>query len=332
MNIVHNLLDKYVGTPMAGETALIWEGEDGSMSALTYGELLVKVNQAANALRSLGFGKGDTVGLFMPMIPEIVAAMLAIAKIGGIIIPLFSGYGAGAVASRLEDVGAKAIFTVDGAYRRGKPIDMKTIADEAAKLVTTLQHMIVVKRTGSQCSMQGGRDYWWDDLIDTQPDEAETERTMAEDVMMVIYTSGTTGQPKGAVHTHCGFPVKAAQDMAFGTDVHGHDPASGQGGDVVYWMTDMGWMMGPWLVFGSLLLGATFLMYEGAPDFPGPDRLWEMVARHRITVLGLSPTLVRTQIPHGVNIIKAHDITSIRFFASTGEPWNPDPWMWFLKM
>jgi acetyl-CoA synthetase len=179
--------------------------------------------------------------------------------------------------------------------------------------------------------MQGGRDYWWDDLIDTQPDEAETERTMAEDVMMVIYTSGTTGQPKGAVHTHCGFPVKAAQDMAFGTDVHGHDPASGQGGDVVYWMTDMGWMMGPWLVFGSLLLGATFLMYEGAPDFPGPDRLWEMVARHRITVLGLSPTLVRTQIPHGVNIIKAHDITSIRFFASTGEPWNPDPWMWLFE-
>jgi len=147
--------------------------------------------------------------------------------------------------------------------------------------------------------------------------------TDAEDVLMVIYTSGTTGKPKGAVHTHCGFPVKAAQDMAFGTDVHQ--------GDVIYWMTDMGWMMGPWLVFGALILGATLFIYDGAPDYPGPNRLWGMVERHKITQLGVSPTLIRTLIPHGEAAFKKHDLSSLRFFASTGEPWNPDPWLWLFE-
>jgi acetyl-CoA synthetase len=171
--------------------------------------------------------------------------------------------------------------------------------------------------------MQFGRDHWWHDLVTPQPDSASTEVTSAEDPLMVIYTSGTTGKPKGAQHTHCGFPVKAAQDMAFGTDVHP--------GDVIYWMTDMGWMMGPWLVFGALLLGATLLIYDGAPDHPGPDRLWELVERHKITQLGVSPTLIRSLIPHGEEPFQKHDLSSLRFFASTGEPWNPDPWMWLFE-
>jgi acetyl-CoA synthetase len=323
LNIVHNCVDKYQVSGVRDQVAVLWEGEEGAMKTLTYKELYQEVNRCANALRSLGLGKGDPIGLFMPMTPEIVVALLAIAKIGGIILPLFSGYGVGAIVSRLADADAKALFAADGAFRRGRAVEMKSVADEAAAQVATLQHMIVLKRTGQQINMQAGRDHWWHELVDSQNDEAETEITSAEDPIMVIYTSGTTGKPKGAQHTHCGFPVKAAQDMAFGTDVHS--------GDVIYWMTDMGWMMGPWLVFGALILGSTLFIYDGAPDYPGPDRLWDLVEKHKITQLGVSPTLIRTLIPHGEEQFRKHDLSSLRFFASTGEPWNPDPWMWLFE-
>ena len=323
LNIVYNCLDKYQDTPQAEKTALIWESEEGKVRLLTYQDLYHQVNQAASALRSLGLDKGDTIGLFMPMTPETVVAFLAIAKIGGIILPLFSGYGASAVASRLEDAGARALFTADGFFRRGKPVAMKPVADEAAAIVPSLSYMIVLDRAGLEVDMLPGRDYFWSDLVGSQPDHAPTQITSAEDTLMVIYTSGTTGRPKGAVHTHCGFPVKAAQDMAFGTDLHP--------GEVIYWITDMGWMMGPWLVFGSLLLQGTLLIYDGAPDYPGPDRLWSLVSRHRIHVLGVSPTLVRSLIRHGEEPIRRHDLSSLRCFASTGEPWNPDPWMWLFN-
>jgi acetyl-CoA synthetase len=323
MNIVHNCLDKYIGTEVEDRLALISETEAGEVCALTYRELYRQVNQAANALRALGLGKGDAIGLYLPMTCEIVVAMLAIAKIGGIILPLFSGYGAGAAAARLADADAKALFTADGSFRRGQPVAMKTVADAAARQVPTLKHIIVLKRTGEPVEMDPQRDHWWHTLIPGQPEESLTEVTDAEDVLMVIYTSGTTGRPKGAVHTHAGFPIKAAQDMAFGTDLHPRQR--------LYWMTDMGWMMGPWLVFGALILGSTFILYDGAPDFPGPDRLWEMVARHRITTLGVSPTLIRALIPHGEEPFRKHDLASLRFFASTGEPWNPDPWRWLFE-
>ena len=318
MNIIHNCLDKRQGKNEREKIAILWEGEEGAKRTLTYRELHEQVNKTANALRSLGLGKGDAIGLFMPMTPEIVVALLAIAKIGGVILPLFSGYGAGALVSRLNDAGAKALFTVDGAYRRGKAVEMKSIADEAAAQIPTLKHLIVSKRTSLDISMTPGRDHWWSALIDPQPAEAPTEITSAEDLLMLIYTSGTTGKAKGVVHTHCGFPVKAAQDMAFGTDVHP--------GDVIYWMTDMGWMMGPWLVFGALLLGATLVLYDGAPDYPTPNRLWQLVEQHKITQLGISPTLIRSLIPHG-NLFQQHDLASLKCFASTGEPWNPAPWL-----
>ncbi len=324
MNIVHNCLDKYIGTLTESQPALIWEGEDGTSHTLTYGELHRRVNQAANALRSLGLGKGDAVGIYMPMVPEIAVALLAIAKIGGVILPLFSGYGVDAVASRLADADAKALFTADGFSRRGKPVEMKSVADQAADKVPSLQHVIVLSYAGIEVPMLQGRDHLWHELINSQSAETETEHTAAEDPIMIIYTSGTTGRPKGAVHTHCGFPVKAAQDMTFGTDV--------RPGHCIYWMTDMGWMMGPWLVFGSLLLGATFFLYDGAPDFPEPDRLWELVEKHGITTLGVSPTLIRALIPHGEELVKKHDLSSLRYFASTGEPWNPDPWNWLFEV
>lgn len=322
MNIVHNCVDKYQSTVTSNQLAVLWEGEEGAARALTYRELHEEVNRCANALRSLGLGKGDVIALYMPMTPEIVVALLAIAKIGGIILPLFSGYGAGAIVSRMNDAGAKALFTSDGAPRRGKTVEMKAVADEAAARIPTLEHLIVTKRAGQPVAMRPGRDHWWSDIISRQSAEAPTERTEAEDVLMLIYTSGTTGKPKGAVHTHCGFPVKAAQDMAFGMDA--------RAGDVFYWMTDMGWMMGPWLAFGSLLLGATALLYDGAPDFPAPDRLWNLVERHKINQLGVSPTLVRSLIPSG-DLFAQYDLSSLKCFASTGEPWNPAPWMWLFE-
>ena len=323
MNIVHNCLDKYIGTPIEDNVALKYEAENGSTRSLTYKKLFARVNQTANALRQLGIGKGDAVGIFMPMIPEIAISLLAIAKIGAIILPLFSGYGVDAVRSRLANANAKALFTADGFPRRGKAINMKSVADQAAEQLPDLAHMIVYKHANINIKLKAGRDHWWHEIIPDQSKIAATEETLAEETLMIIYTSGTTGKPKGAVHTHAGFPIKAAQDMAFGTDVHE--------GDSIYWMTDMGWMMGPWLVFGALLLGASFLIYDGAPNFPAPDRLWKMTARHQITALGISPTLIRALMPHGHEIATQHDLSHLKCFASTGEPWNPEPWMWLFE-
>lgn len=328
MNIVHNCLDKYIGTAVENRTAMIWEGESGETRSMTYGEIYRQVNQAANALRSLGLGAGDAIGIYMPMRPEIAVVLLAIAKIGAIILPLFSGYGAGAITARLKDADAKALFTADGFSRRGSTVQMKPIADQAVERVNTLEHVIVLRSAGNTVTMKPGRDHWWHEIVLPQADEAATERTMAEDKLMVIYTSGTTGRPKGAVHTHCGFPIKAAQDMAFGVDLHP--------GELLYWMTDMGWMMGPWLVFGALILGGSFFIYDGAPDYPHPERLWEMVARHRVTTLGISPTLIRVLkqralLEHMEPPSKQYDLSALRIFASTGEPWNPDPWLWLFE-
>ena len=324
LNIVTSCLDKHLDGPRAAQPALLYESEEGATRSLSYAELGFQVSQAANGLRALGLGRGDVVGLFLPMTPEIVVALLAVAKIGAVSLPLFSGFGAGAVAARLADAGARLLFTADAMPRRGRTVFVKLVADEAASRVPSLQHMIVVRRTGDPVAMQPGRDHWWHEWIERQPANAATEATAAEDTLMIIYTSGTTGRPKGAVHTHCGFPVKAAQDMAFGTDV--------QPGQRVFWLTDMGWMMGPWLAFGSLLLGATMLLFDGAPDYPGPDRLWGMVERHRLSVLGLSPTLVRALAPLGEAPVRRHDLSSLRLFGSTGEPWNPEPWRWLFEV
>src|SRR5882724_7480385 len=323
LNIVHNCLDKWQSKPTAGREAIRWEGEEGAVRVLTYEELHREVCRLANALRTLGMEKGDVAALFMPMVPETVAAFFAVTKLGGIILPLFSGYGAAAVAERLRDSEAKFLFTVDGFYRRGQNVLLKPVADEAVSS-SSIQHVIVLKRLGISIPWTPNRDRWWHEEIEQQSDEAETERTEAEDPLMIIYTSGTTGRPKGAVHTHCGFPVKATQDILHGFDLHRDE--------TLYWVTDMGWMMGPWLVFGTLLLGATMLLYDGAPDYPGPDRLWALVERHHVTTLGLSPTLVRTLLKHGEAPVHAHNLSSLRKFGSTGEPWNPDPWLWLFNV
>jgi len=324
MNIVDNCLDKYAGTTTDEKCAVIWEGEEGQARRVSYAELRREVNRMANALRGLGLGKGDAVGVFMPMSPEIVVAMLAIIKIGGVFLPLFSGFGPQAIVSRLNDAEAKALFTADGCFRRGKVSPMKIIADEAAAQIPTLKHIIVLKRTNVDVPWNSSRDLWWHELMAQARDEAETEPTGAEDPLMLLYTSGTTGRPKGTVHSHCGFPIKAAQDMSHGLDLHADE--------TLFWLTDMGWMMGPWLVFGTLILGATMMLYDGAADWPGPDRVWSLVVKNKITALGLSPTLVRSLIRFGEEPVRLHDLSSLRKFASTGEPWNPDPWLWLFNV
>jgi acetyl-CoA synthetase len=331
MNVVHNLLDRWEGTETWDRVALIYESEEGINVAFTYAELHGEVCRCASALRQLGLGPGDAVGLFMPMTPELVVAFLAVVKIGGVVLPLFSGYGAEAVASRLADAGARALFTADGVHRRGRSIPLKTVADEALAAAPTVEHVIVADRVGAEwlgaaVPMTPGRDRSWGDLMeagDPDPAASPTERTLAEDPLMLIYTSGTTGRPKGAVHTHCGFPVKAAQDLRHAMDL--------RPGDVLWWMTDMGWMMGPWLVFGALMNGAAMVLYDGAHDFPDVDRVWAVAALHGVTHLGVSPTLVRSLRPHGAEPVRRHDLSALRAVGSTGSPWDPESWRWVFE-
>jgi len=321
MNIVHNLLDKWQNTPVEDRVALRWEREDGATEELTYGELNRRVCRCANALREMGLGKGDRIGLYMPMTPEIVIAFLAIVKIGGALLPLFSGYGVGAIVTRLQGADAKALFTADGFARRGTPIDMKETADEAVAQCPSVEHVIVHRHLDrDDVPMTDGRDVFWTDAVGGQDDEAYTERTAAEDPLMIIYTSGTTGPPKGTVHTHCGFPVKGAQDM--------YHPMDLKPGETMYWMSDMGWMMGPWLVFGTLTIGATMVLYDGAPDHPDAGRLWRMVDDHDVTHLGVSPTLIRALKTQGDGPVNATDRSSLRAIGSTGSPWDPESWAW----
>ncbi len=323
MNIVHNCLDKWQGSAVKHRVALRWEGEEGTSRLLTYGELYRDVNRLANGLRGLDVKRGDVIGLFMPMVPEIAVALFAIVKIGAIALPLFSGYGADALASRLTDAEAKALLTCDGFSRRGQVVRMKPVADRAVSQVPSIRHLVVLRRVGLDIPWTSKRDRWWHELIEGQELRSETERVAAEDPLMILYTSGTTGKPKGALHTHCGFPLKAAQDMAHGLDL--------QESDTLFWVTDMGWMMGPWEVFGGTVLGSTILFYDGALDYPEPDRLWSLVERHGVTVLGVSPTLVRALMRHGNEPVARHDLSTLRILGSTGEPWNPEPWRWLFE-
>jgi len=323
MNIGHNCLDKWAGSPTDDRDALRWEGEEGTTRSLSYGALRREVNRCANGLRDLGVAPGERVALFMPMCPELIVVFFAVIKIGGIILPLFSGYGADAVATRMADAGATVLITADGFWRRGQAVTMKATADAAVAGSSDVRHVIVVPRLGIDVPL-GARDRRWSDLIDGHPDTCATERTGADDPLMIIYTSGTTGRPKGAVHSHCGFPIKTAQDMLHCFDV--------QPGETMYWVSDMGWMMGPWEVLGMTLLGGTMVLYDGALDYPGPDRLWSLVERHVVNVLGVSPTLIRSLMRHGEAPVRRHDVSSLRILGSTGEPWNPEPWKWFFDI
>jgi acetyl-CoA synthetase len=321
-NVAHNCVDKHAAV-RPDHPALVWEGEEGAIRRFTYAELKAEVDRLANALDELGIGAGDAVGLYLPMIPENVVSLLALAKIGAIALPIFSGFAPVAVASRLEDANAKAIITADGFYRRGQVVKMKESADEAVAQ-TKVEHVIVVRRLGRDIQWDSERDRDYNDLIADQAPHRDTARLDAEHPLLIAYTSGTTGRPKGAVHVHGGFGVKIAEEVAYQTDCHPDD--------TLFWFTDMGWIMGPWETVGTLTNGGTLVLYEGAPDFPEPDRIWSLVERHRITILGVSPTLIRALIPHGDEQVRKHDLSSLRILASTGEPWNPDPWRWYFEV
>jgi acetyl-CoA synthetase len=317
--------------PRAGtapdQTALSWEGEDGTIRQLSSGQLRDETLRAAAMLTRLGVRAGDRVGIFLPLLPETVVSVLALGLLRAIYVPIFSGYAAPAVASRLNDCAARLLITADGTFRRGSRVGLKETADQAADQAPSVETVLVVGRLSGRRPGQGwraGRDRWWaDEMAAVEQPLAEVPLTEPETPYMIIYTSGTTGRPKGAVHAHGGFPVKGAQDLAHCFDL---GP-----GDRLFWFTDLGWMMGPWAISGGLLLGAQLVLYEGAPDHPGPDRLWSLVARHRVTHLGLSPTVVRALMPHGSGPVREHDLSSLRVLGSTGEPWNPESWWWFFN-
>ncbi|MDQ1383907.1 MAG: acetyl-CoA synthetase [Actinomycetota bacterium] len=305
----------------ADEPAVIWEGEDGRTRTLSGSELRTLTDRIASGLAARGVKEGDAVGLFMPMVPETVAALFAIAELGAFFLPIFSGYGADAVAIRLQDAGAVAVVTADGFTRRGKVVAMKETADAAVAQAPTVHTVLVVSNGHPEAPMHDVRDLRLDDLPDAPFDARSVD---SEHPLFVAYTSGTTGRPKGAVHVHAGFTVKVAEEVAFQTDL--------RRGERLFWLTDIGWIMGPWEIVGTLAAGGTLLMYDGAPDYPGPDRLWSFVARHRVNILGVSPTLIRALMAHGDEPVRAHDLSSLRVLASTGEPWNEGPWHWYFDV
>lgn len=417
LNITEMCVDRWANNEETkNQPAIIWEGEESNTETLTYAELLAQINFCAAGLRAEGFKKGDAICIHLPMIPETVILLLAIGRIGAIAIPVFSGYGVDAIASRMNAVGAKALFTIQSFPRRGKAVNAFLTAIEAAVNSPSVEKVFIIqdkrrkftdveirelarksfeeyeklsdeekvgykKRKAEE--VRAAHEKLFTDLAEKQVPAEEIERirqgltqksaegsgsgsisfglydignepigfkripkvsdwknllqngsvnleklagsepTLAEDPLIILYTSGTTGKPKGIAHTHCGFPIKAAQDMAFGTDV-------GKG-TRISWVTDIGWMMGPWLIYGALINGATICIYDGAPDFPEADRMWEFCAKHKVEILGISPTLVRALATKGDELPKKHDLSSLRAFASTGEPWNPAPWWWLFE-
>ncbi|MBG0962320.1 AMP-binding protein [Bacillus sp. SRB1LM] len=321
-NVVESVLSRWLADDETRtQPALQYEGENGTSKSFTYEELDSWVSRVANGLKHAGIEKGDRVTIYMPMIPETVVAMLAVMKIGAIISPIFSGFASDAVMTRVQAAGSKMIITADGFSRRGKVVSLKDEVDKACEHCPTVEKVVIVRHAGNDFTPHN-YDFLWSTLEKEKP-FVHAEEMHSDDPLMLIYTSGTTGKPKGTVHTHAGFPLKAAFDAGFGMNI--------KQGDRVLWVTDMGWMMGPFLLFGSLINGATMVMYEGVPDFPEADRLWETVDKYEITHLGISPTLIRALMAKGDEYVNKHSLKSLEVFASTGEPWNPDPWMWLFE-
>ena len=301
--------------------AIIGETEAGTSRKLTYAQLGDAVERVATGLHEIGVGRGVAVGLYLPLVIENAVALLACTKLGAVAVPLFSGFGAEAIRQRLSDAQARVLITADAAVRRGRPVLMKPIAVEAAAGLPDLERLVVVRCAGVDTA-KDGREVAWEDLDQPRPRVA-TEAMRTDEPLLLLYTSGTTGRPKGTVHGHAGLPIKAAQDWALGMDVRPDER--------VMWVTDMGWVMGPLLVFGSLMLGGTAVLYDGAPDFPDPRRVWDVAERHGVTHLGISPTLTRVLMASGDRAAPARPISRLRALASTGEPWTPEAWTWLFQ-
>ena len=313
LNIAHNCLDRHDGS----RVACIQESEDGSARTVTFGQLRRDTNRLANGLRSLGLREGDRVALVMPMTPEILSALYACFKLGLIVVPIFAGFGAGAIASRLADSGARAVLTADFLERRGRRLPLKQKVDEAGGA----EHVIVLRYRGGEIPWNPKRDVWWDELAAGQSEECATLALDSEARAMILYTSGTTGKPKGAVHTHAGALAQTSKEIRLAFD---HQPE-----DRFFWLSDIGWMMGPWSILGNHNFGGTIVLYDGAPDYPDANRLWRVVERRRVTTLGVSPTAIRMLMRRGSDP-RAHDLSSLRLLGSTGEPWDETSYRWFF--
>jgi acetyl-CoA synthetase len=327
LNIAHNVVDRYAepDAESRNKVACIWEAENGTVREVTFHELHRQSNQVANALEARGIETGDTVGLYMPMVPEVISILYGCFKAGAIAVPIFSGFGADATATRITASECSVMFTGDGFLRRGNEIMIKPKADEAIEQAGYVEDVIVFDRLGSPESvpMDEQRDEWWDDAVATRSDEYETKSLPSEQESMLLYSSGTTGEPKGIVQTHAGALVQTAKEVYFGFDL--------KPSDRFFWVSDIGWMMGPWTLIGNHTFGGTIFMYEGAPDHPQPDRYWKMIDRHSLTQFGISPTAIRTLRKRGDEWVSGYDLSSLRLLGSTGEPWDPESWEWFYE-
>ena len=324
INLAYNCLDRHVQSGRANKTALLWEGEPGDLRTLTYAQLLTEVKKFSNVLLGLGIKKGDRIAIYMGMTPELPIAMLACARIGAPHSIIFGGFSANSLVDRINDAQAVAVITQDGSHRRGSEVKLKATVDEAVVNTPSIKHVIVYKRTGSAVEMKAGRDHWWHELMAKASDQHEAEPLDAEHPLYILYTSGTTGKPKGVVHTTAGYSVGTYLTTKIVFDLCEDD---------IYWCTaDIGWVTGhSYIVYGPLQNGSTVVMYEGAPNFPEPDRFWSIIDRHKVTVFYTAPTAIRTFIKWGDSWPNKHKMDSLRLLGTVGEPINPEAWMWYRE-
>jgi acetyl-CoA synthetase len=325
LNASYNCLDRHLTTARRNKAALIWEGEPGDTRVLTYQMLASEVARCANALKSLAVKEGDRVAIYMPLVPEAAIAMLACARIGAIHSVIFGGFSAEALVDRINDAEARVCITADAGWRRGQEVALKPNVDEALKRCPSVEHCIVLRRTGAKVVMQKGRDVWWDELVPQQSPVCAPAELDAEHPLYTLYTSGTTGKPKGVVHATAGYLVHTLMTMKWVFDLKEED---------IYWCTaDIGWVTGhSYTVYGPLCAGATVVMYEGAPNFPENDRFWRIIEKYRVNTLYTAPTAIRTFIKWGDSWVKKHDLSSLRLLGTVGEPINPEAWIWYHKV
>ncbi|MDX6577679.1 MAG: acetyl-CoA synthetase [Blastocatellia bacterium] len=325
INISYNCLDRHLGTWRRNKAALIWEGEPGDTRTLTYQQLHTEVCRFANVLKRVGVEKGDRVALYMPLIPELAISMLACARIGATHSVVFGGFSSTALVDRINDAQCKVVVTADGGWRRGKEVTLKPAVDEALKETPSVRSCIVVKRTGSRIHMESGRDHWWHELSETVGANCAAEELDSEHPLFILYTSGTTGKPKGILHTTAGYLLQSHLTTKWIFDLKDED---------IYWCTaDIGWVTGhSYVVYGPLSNGATVLMYEGAPNWPEPDRFWDIIERHQVNIFYTAPTAIRAFTKWGEQWPLKHDLSSLRLLGTVGEPINPEAWMWYQRV